>query len=89
VEQLQGDALDLASQLFRLADAIPTLKPWRIKLATKGSGVYESDLLDSREERDQQTEYRVVQQKANVQKPRQTFLVSGLLPRMAEFGTTT
>jgi hypothetical protein len=53
-----------------LEDAIPTLTPWRIKLAAKGSGIYASDLLDSKEERTEQVAWKAKQSSNYVQKPR-------------------
>jgi hypothetical protein len=53
-----------------LEDAIPTLAPWRIKLASRGSGIVMNDILDSREERAQQGQWKSKQQMQHVQKPR-------------------
>ncbi|KAK1445625.1 hypothetical protein CMEL01_09868 [Colletotrichum melonis] len=54
-----------------LENAIPTLKPWNIKLAPKEGNANETDILSSREERQQRSEWwRAQQTKAQPQKPR-------------------
>ncbi|EXF83892.1 hypothetical protein CFIO01_03915 [Colletotrichum fioriniae PJ7] len=54
-----------------LENAIPTLKPWNIKLAPKEGNTNGTDILSSREERQQRSEWwRAQQNKAQPQKPR-------------------
>ncbi|KAK1522482.1 uncharacterized protein CCOS01_10194 [Colletotrichum costaricense] len=54
-----------------LENAIPTLKPWNIKLAPKEGNANGTDILSSREERQQRSEWwRAQQTKAQPQKPR-------------------
>ncbi|KAK3934839.1 hypothetical protein QBC46DRAFT_398835 [Diplogelasinospora grovesii] len=53
-----------------LQDAIPTLVPWRVKLAGKGSGALGDDIINSREERDQQGDWFASQNNWHAQKPR-------------------
>ncbi|KAK0715921.1 hypothetical protein B0H67DRAFT_581998 [Lasiosphaeris hirsuta] len=62
-----------------LQDAIPTLVPWRVKLAGKWAGGAQNDLIDSQEERTQQGAWRAVQVAGYAQKPRaQLFGVSNV-----------
>ncbi|KAF4774441.1 hypothetical protein HER10_EVM0013047 [Colletotrichum scovillei] len=54
-----------------LENAIPILKPWNIKLAPKEGNTNGTDILSSREERQQRSEWwRAQQTKAQPQKPR-------------------
>ncbi|KAK1723643.1 uncharacterized protein BDZ83DRAFT_580327 [Colletotrichum acutatum] len=54
-----------------LENAIPTLKPWNIKLAPKEGNTNGTDIHSSREERQQRSEWwRAQQTKAQPQKPR-------------------
>ncbi|KAK1624412.1 hypothetical protein BDP81DRAFT_329963 [Colletotrichum phormii] len=54
-----------------LENAIPTLKPWNIKLAPKEGNVGGTDILSSREERQQRSDWwRAQQTKAQPQRPR-------------------
>lgn len=53
-----------------LQDTIPTLVPWRVKLAGKWAGGAQNDLIDSQEERTQQGAWRAVQVAGYAQKPR-------------------
>ncbi|KAI9163855.1 Protein F37C4.5 [Paramyrothecium foliicola] len=53
-----------------LDDAIPTLQQWHIRLASKGSGILENNVLQSREEFSQQQAHALQQKTAKVPKPR-------------------
>ncbi|KAK1759195.1 hypothetical protein QBC47DRAFT_357082 [Echria macrotheca] len=53
-----------------LQDAIPTLVPWRVKLGGRWTGGVQNDLVDSREERSQQSAWQASQQLQYAQKPR-------------------
>ncbi|KAK3389710.1 hypothetical protein B0H63DRAFT_103204 [Podospora didyma] len=51
-------------------DTIPTLQPWRVKLAGRGYGGSVNDLIDSREERAEKNAWNVAQAAQQQQKPR-------------------
>ncbi|KAK3324507.1 hypothetical protein B0T19DRAFT_486664 [Cercophora scortea] len=53
-----------------LQDAIPTLVPWRVKLAGKGVGRSDSGIMDSQEERAQKGSWHAQQNEWQSQKPR-------------------
>ncbi|KAK4454231.1 hypothetical protein QBC34DRAFT_392873 [Podospora aff. communis PSN243] len=53
-----------------LQDAIPTLVPWRVKLAGKWAGGVQNELIDSKEERDHQGVWQAAQMANHAQKPR-------------------
>ncbi|KAK3311785.1 hypothetical protein B0H66DRAFT_555874 [Apodospora peruviana] len=53
-----------------LQDDIPTLVPWRVKLAGRGGGALSTDLVDSREERAEKGAWRAAQNSYQAQKPR-------------------
>jgi len=62
-----------------LRDDIPVLRPWRLMLAQKGATpVFNSDVFDSREERDQMASWRASQNSTQDQKHRSQLL--GLRP---------
>lgn len=61
-----------------LQDDIPTLVPWRVKLAGRGGGALSTDIIDSREERFEKNNWRAAQTVNQAQKPRaQLFGVAG------------
>ncbi|KAK0620453.1 hypothetical protein B0T14DRAFT_521458 [Immersiella caudata] len=53
-----------------LQDAIPTLVPWRVKLAGKWTGGVQNELIDSKEERAHQGVWQAAQMANYAQKPR-------------------
>ncbi|KAK0643912.1 hypothetical protein B0T16DRAFT_416849 [Cercophora newfieldiana] len=53
-----------------LQDAIPTLVPWRVKLAGKWTGGVQNELIDSKEERTHQGVWQAAQMANYAQKPR-------------------
>lgn len=53
-----------------LQDEIPTLVPWRVKLAGRGGGALSSDIIDSREERFEKGNWKAAQNVYQAQKPR-------------------
>lgn len=68
-----------------LNDTIPTLQPWRVKVAPKG--VYYNDIMDSREERAQKQAWQAKQNNVYTQKDRSAyFAVDQSSLRMAKHG---
>ena len=64
-----------------LEDALPTLVPWHVKLAGRGSGILENDILNSKEERTEQMGWEVAQrQQYQVHKPRANLFGASSLP---------